>query len=111
MLLGSLPPKLGREVLEALEPGNCATVTDPFAAMRSGAGFPNDLVACPDTAGGVSQPTLLVASRNDGAVPFTHSETQAAAMPRARLLESSADSHLIWVAPDYPNIAKQIQQF
>jgi pimeloyl-ACP methyl ester carboxylesterase len=110
-LLASLTLKPGREVLASLEPADRATVTALFAAMRSGAGFLNDLAECPNTAGEVAQPTLLVATRNDGAVPFTHSETLAAAIPSARLLESTADTHLIWFSPDYPTIAQQIQQF
>lgn len=110
-LLGSLTLKSGRDVLATLEPADRATVTALFAGMRSGAGFLNDLAEYPDTAGEVAQPTLLVATRTDGAVPFTHSETLAAEIPRARLLESTADTHLIWYSPDYPTIAEEIQQF
>jgi pimeloyl-ACP methyl ester carboxylesterase len=110
-LLGGLTLKPVRELLAALEPADRDRVIALFAAMRSGAGFLNDLTICPDVAAEVAHPTLVIASRNDGAVPFAHSEALAAAIRRARLLESTADSHLIWFSPDYPMIAEQIQQF
>ncbi|WP_218021129.1 alpha/beta fold hydrolase [Nocardia crassostreae] len=110
-LLGSLTGKPVREVVSALTPADRAAVIALLRAMRSGTGFLNDLRECPDVAAQIAQPALVIASRNDGAVPFAHSEMLAAAIPRARLLESVADSHLIWFSADYPDIAGQIERF
>jgi pimeloyl-ACP methyl ester carboxylesterase len=111
LLLSSLTLKSARELLAALENADRATAIALFSAMRSGAGFINDLVDCPDAAAQIGQPTLVIGSRSDGAVPFSHSEALAATIPRARLLEIRADSHLIWFSTDYPRVAQQIQHF
>jgi pimeloyl-ACP methyl ester carboxylesterase len=49
----------------------------------------------------VCQPTLVVATRNDGGVPFAHAQSLAAAIRRAELVESRADSHFIWLGADW----------
>jgi pimeloyl-ACP methyl ester carboxylesterase len=41
----------------------------------------------------VTQPVLIVASRQDGGVPFGHAEALAASLPQAKLVESGASSH------------------
>ncbi|MBE1589564.1 alpha/beta fold hydrolase [Nonomuraea angiospora] len=62
-------------------------------------------------AGQVSQPTLVIATRNDRSAPFAHAEFSAAAIPNAELADTRADSHLIWFGPDYPHIAAKIRDF
>ncbi|MEV6866095.1 hypothetical protein AB0M44_34515 [Streptosporangium subroseum] len=42
-------------------------------------------------------------------MPFTHAESLAAAIPQAELVESRADSHMIWFGPDYPVVAAKIK--
>ncbi|WP_331733468.1 alpha/beta hydrolase (plasmid) [Streptomyces sp. NBC_00080] len=88
-----------------------------FTRMRSGHGFLNDLH---DFNGGpdlrclsadVEQPSLVIASRHDGAVPFAHAQALAAALRRAELLESLADSHFVWFGDDWPAIAARIRGF
>jgi len=59
----------------------------------------------------VTQPVLIVASRQDGGVPFGHAEALAASLPQAELVESGASSHFIWFGDDYPAIAETIRQF
>ena len=39
-------------------------------------------------------------------MPFAHAEALTAAIRQARLVESHADSHLIWLARDWPDIAE-----
>jgi pimeloyl-ACP methyl ester carboxylesterase len=65
----------------------------------------------PDCAARVSQPALIIASRHDRSVSFAHAKSLAAAMPRAELVTSQADSHMIWFGPDYPRIAARIGDF
>jgi hypothetical protein len=77
--------------------------------MRSGRGFLNDLNPNPDITGDVSQPTLVIATRNDGSVPFAHARSLTQAIPHATLVESQADSHFIWLGPDWPAIADTIR--
>ncbi|WP_433604869.1 alpha/beta fold hydrolase [Dactylosporangium sp. CA-139114] len=82
-----------------------------FGAMRSGRGFVRDLEPAPDLCGSVTQPALVVASRTDGGVPFTHAEALVAALPAADLVVSCAAGHFVWCSPDWPGIAEQIVAF
>jgi pimeloyl-ACP methyl ester carboxylesterase len=82
-----------------------------FAGMRSGRGFINDLRGAVDVTAQVTQPALIIASREDGGVPFAHAEALAASVPHATLVESGASSHFIWFGEDYPVIADTIRQF
>ncbi|HZD67536.1 MAG TPA: hypothetical protein VFA45_01015 [Actinomycetes bacterium] len=43
----------------------------------------------------VAQPALIIATRQDGGVPFVHAEALAAGLPHAELVESGASSHFI----------------
>jgi pimeloyl-ACP methyl ester carboxylesterase len=82
-----------------------------FSRMRSGRGFLNDLKSTPDVASQVTQPTLVIASPRDAAVPFAHAQSLATGIPRAELLASESTSHLIWCADDYPEVARRIRRF
>lgn len=111
LMLGSLSTRPVSEVLASLSAEHRATLVALFCRMRSGAGFRNDLRYGPGPAAGVAQPTLVIASRHDGAVPFAHAESLAAGIARAELLASEADTHFIWLAEDYPAIADRIRRF
>ncbi|MER6173630.1 alpha/beta fold hydrolase [Streptosporangium sp. NPDC001681] len=111
MMLGDLSTRPAREVLAALTPGDRATLIALFSLMRSGHGFRNDLRASAEETAQVTQPALVVATRNDGAVPFAHAESLMARLSRAELVESRAGSHFIWFADDYPAIADRIRDF
>ncbi|GAA5009855.1 alpha/beta fold hydrolase [Actinopolymorpha pittospori] len=82
-----------------------------FSRMRSGRGFRNDLRQVGTDGLEISQPTLVVASRKDGSVPFAHAESLVARIPNAVLVASEAASHFIWLGSDYPAIAEQISRF
>lgn len=99
MLLGALSTLPARQVVTALSAKDRATLIDLFSRMRSGRGFLNDLAATPHSAGKVTQPTLVIASRNDGAVPFAHTGALASTIQHSSLIESDADSHFICFSP------------
>lgn len=111
MLLGALSALPARQVVTALSAEGRTTLINLFSRMRSGRGFLNDLAARPNSAGRVTQPTLAIASRNDGAVPFAHAEALASTIQHSRLVESDADSHLIWFSPDWPVISRKVRDF
>ncbi len=111
MLLGALSVLPVRQVVTALSAEDRTTLIDLFSRMRSGRGFRNDLAATPDSAGTVTQPTLVVASRKDGAVPFAHAEALVSTIEHSSLIESDADTHFIWFSPDWPVISRQIRDF
>ncbi|XUL92087.1 alpha/beta fold hydrolase [Streptomyces galilaeus] len=106
-----------RDVVAELRPEDRTTLVALFSRMRSGRGFTRDLkeVAAPGDllrhAGRVSQPALVVATRQDAAVRFAHARALAAALPHSELLESLADSHLVWFGQDWPLISERIHAF
>lgn len=99
------------EVMAALGDEHRATLIALFSQMRSGRGFINDLRSTPDVTSEITQPTLVIASPRDGAVPFTHAESLAARINGAELIPSQANNHFIWLGDDYPAIADKIRSF
>jgi pimeloyl-ACP methyl ester carboxylesterase len=111
LLLGSLSTLPARSVLANLGAADRIALATLFSHMRSGRGFRNDLHTTPDVTAGIDQPTLVIATRHDRGVPFAHAEALTAAIRHATLVESHADSHLIWLARDWPDIAEKIRVF
>jgi pimeloyl-ACP methyl ester carboxylesterase len=111
LLLRDLSVLPAGQVLAGLSAAERATLAGLFTVMRSGRGFVADMLPVPDCAPQVSQPALVIATRQDRSVPFAHAESLVAAMPRAELVDSRADSHMIWLGADYPRIAARIRDF
>ncbi len=111
LLLGSLSTLPARNVMANLRAEDRVALATLFSRMRSGRGFLNDLHTTPDVTADVGQPTLVIATRHDRGVPFAHAQTLTTAIRHANLVESHADSHLIWLARDWPNIAETIRVF
>ncbi|MCX5051991.1 alpha/beta hydrolase [Streptomyces sp. NBC_00201] len=117
LLLRDLTTLSVREVVARLRPEQREELLILFSRMRSGRGFLNDiadLTAGPDLRlllAEVAQPSLVIASRQDRAVPFAHAQELTAALGRAVLVESRADSHLVWFADDWPAIASRVRDF
>ncbi|MFC6879507.1 MULTISPECIES: alpha/beta hydrolase [Actinomadura] len=107
-------------MLAGLPNADRAALLGLFGRMRSGAGFSNDMrvMAAPETAAHVTraaerlpQPALVIASRDDGSVSYAHARSLAGAIPRPRLLTSTAPSHMVWLGDDYPAISAAIAGF
>ncbi|MEU8038598.1 alpha/beta hydrolase [Streptosporangium sp. NPDC049078] len=111
LLLRDLSTRPVRQVMDGLSEHDQAELLALFTLMRSGAGFVNDMLPVPDCTTQVTQPALIIATRTDRSVPFTHAESLAAAISQAELVESRADGHMIWFAPDYPAITEKIKDF
>jgi pimeloyl-ACP methyl ester carboxylesterase len=56
-------------------------------------------------------PVLVVHSREDKSVPFTHAEWSLQNIPQARLCETGFTGHFIWVDPGYAKINAQMVAF
>ena len=111
VMLKSLSTRPVDEVVAALRPQDRALLLALFRQMRSGRGFVNDLRPTPDVTGQIDQPALVIATRFDGGVPFAHAQLLASTIRRAELIESRADSHFVWLGPDWPAIAERIKAF
>jgi pimeloyl-ACP methyl ester carboxylesterase len=59
----------------------------------------------------VEIPTLVIHSREDKSVPFSHAEWSLAHVPNADLCESGITGHFYWVGPDYPRIHQRLTAF
>jgi pimeloyl-ACP methyl ester carboxylesterase len=114
LLLRGLTTRPVGPVVAALTPEHRRLLLDLFARMSSGAGFTADLRAMAHPDGRtppVTQPALVIAAPDDGAVPFAHARCLLGAIPTARLVTSRAAGHFIWLGPDYPDIATTITGF
>ena len=111
LMLANLSTRPVGEVVAALRAEDRSMLLELFAQMRSGRGFLNDLRPTPDITAQIDQPTLVIASRTDRGVPFAHAQWFAGAIRHADLVESRADSHFVWLGPDWPEIAVRIRAF
>jgi pimeloyl-ACP methyl ester carboxylesterase len=111
LVLRSLSTRRAGEVVAALHPDDRVMLLALFANMRSGRGYLNDLLPTPDVTARIDQPTLVIATRTDRGVPFAHAQSLASTIRHAELVESRADSHFVWLGPDWPAIAERTQAF
>lgn len=59
----------------------------------------------------IEVPTLVIHSREDGSVPFSHAEWSLAHIPHAELCESGFTGHFYWVGPDYQRVSQRLVDF
>lgn len=111
LMMSGLSTRPVGEVLAALRAEDRDQLLALFAQMRSGRGFLNDLRPTPDVTARIDQPTLVIATRTDGGVPFAHAQSLASTIRNAQLVESRAHTHCVWLGPDWPAIAERIRLF
>lgn len=59
----------------------------------------------------VQVPTLVIHSREDKSVPFSHAEWSLAHISNAELFESGITGHFYWVGPDHQKVSQQLTTF
>ena len=59
----------------------------------------------------IQQPTLVVHSREDRAVPFSHAEWSLAHIAGTELVESGCTGHFYWVGPDFDRVSHSLAGF
>jgi len=120
LLMRDLTTRPVAEVVDDLCVADRAALIGLFSQMRSGHGFTNDIAHLADPraiqrrtvqATGLHQPAMIIATRQDGAVRYSHAQSIAAAVPDTRLITSTASTHLIWHSEDYPDIENLIRGF
>jgi pimeloyl-ACP methyl ester carboxylesterase len=84
-----------------------------FRGRSSRQGAVNDLAHTvgEDTLRSIRQPTLVIHSREDRAVPFSHAEWALKHIPQAELCEAGFTGHFFWVGPDFPHLYLRINEF
>lgn len=56
-------------------------------------------------------PTLIIHSREDKSVPFSHAEYALAQIPNAEFCEGGFTGHFLWIGPDYQRISQRLVEF
>jgi pimeloyl-ACP methyl ester carboxylesterase len=59
----------------------------------------------------ISQPTLVVHSREDNSVPFSHAEWSLENIPQAELCEVGFTGHFFWIGSDFERISQRMVAF
>ncbi len=59
----------------------------------------------------VHQPTLVIHSREDKSVPFSHAEWSLKNIPQAELCEAGFTGHFFWIGPDFQRISQRLVNF
>jgi pimeloyl-ACP methyl ester carboxylesterase len=107
--LSTLPAAV---VVDGLSHDERATLSELFTRMRSGRGFATDLeYARKPVTASVSQPTLIVAGANDGAVPLSQAECLEHRIVDATLKVADSTSHFLWFGPGSAEVADAIRTF
>ena len=107
--LSTQPPAM---TVDALSQEERATLAELFARMGSGHGFTTDLAfARQSTSATISQPTLVVASRNDRAVPLAQAESLNAHIETGTLMVAETNSHFLWFGPGSAEVTDRIRVF
>ena len=100
----------GQEAVRRLGP-DAEKMTEFLLRCESSRGFLVDLRTPTDVTDDVGQPTLILATRNDGAVSFDHAEHLAATIRHATLVEVDTPTHLLWLGEGSDHTAAAIQSF
>ncbi|MGE5072430.1 MAG: alpha/beta fold hydrolase [Anaerolineae bacterium] len=101
------------DVMRTLSPGDRQSICKFYQGHSSRRGALNDAthtVGAP-TLAAVHQPSLIVHSREDRSVPFTHAEWSMQHIPHAQLCEAGATGHFLWVGPDASRISSRLVTF
>jgi pimeloyl-ACP methyl ester carboxylesterase len=59
----------------------------------------------------ISQPTLVIHSREDRSVPFSHAQWLLENIPQAELCESGFTGHFFWIGPNFTSVCQQMTEF
>jgi pimeloyl-ACP methyl ester carboxylesterase len=59
----------------------------------------------------IRQPTLVIHSREDNSVPFSHAEWSLKNISQAELCEAGITGHFFWVDPNFEHISQRVVEF
>ena len=99
--------------LHLLSPEDIGTICRFYQRNSSRHGALNDLthVVRKDLLQRIHVPTLVVHSRDDKSVPFSHAEWSLANVSNAQFCESGFTGHFYWVGSDYQRVSQQLIAF
>lgn len=80
-------------------------------SSRKGALSDNTHTVGADLLQSVRQPTLVVHSREDNSVPFSHAEWSLEHIPQSQLCEAGITGHFFWVDPEFGRVSQRMVAF
>ncbi|HLO33629.1 MAG TPA: alpha/beta hydrolase [Anaerolineales bacterium] len=101
------------EVLHHLTPKDIEAICRFYQGRSSRAGALNDFAHTveKELLQSILAPTLVIHSREDKSVPFSHAEWSLAHIPNSKLCESGLTGHFYWVGPDYQRVSQELVSF
>jgi pimeloyl-ACP methyl ester carboxylesterase len=101
------------EALSKLSPEGIESIRRFYQGQSSRWGALNDAAHTvgKDLLKAISVPVLVIHSREDRSVPFSHAEWSLQHLSRATLCEAGGTGHFIWVGPEYQAISQQMIAF
>lgn len=104
-----------REVKKLMRPEDLVEFGQMIGRQRSGRGFMLDLSQCSQIEDfeltHIRCPALILHSRHDAAVPFSHAERAERRIERSELCASDAWGHLIWLGEGKENVYGKWREF
>jgi pimeloyl-ACP methyl ester carboxylesterase len=82
-----------------------------ISESRSGSGFLADMKHRSGDLSRITAPALIIHSRFDGSVDFSHAEYSAQHIPHAELFAAPAESHFMWFGPAGVDIEVKLTEF
>jgi pimeloyl-ACP methyl ester carboxylesterase len=101
------------DVLRQLTSEDIQKICRFYQGRSSRAGAMNDLghTVGDEVLQKIQVPTLVIHSREDKSVPFTHAEWALSHIRNAELCESGVTGHFYWLGPDYRRVSQQLTTF
>lgn len=110
-LMENLTTLDAKAIVNALNEEQLHNMRQFVETQRSGAGFMNDIHHDSGDLGAIQAPTLIVFSKYDGTIPYSHVEYAMNRIPQAELCLTEDDSHLMWFSPHYSETRSHLLDF
>ena len=101
------------DALKQLSAADLQDISRFYRGRSSRQGALNDFTHAlgSEALGSIHQPTLVIHSREDRAVPFSQAKWSLAHLPQAELCEAGCTGHFFWVGPDFARIEQRLISF
>jgi pimeloyl-ACP methyl ester carboxylesterase len=110
-MMGNLTTLDVNQVMSRMTAEQQALALKYITECRSGSGFVADMKHRSGDLSRITAPTLIIHSRFDGSVDFSHAEYAAQRIQKAELFDAPAESHLMWFGPAGTDIESKLIEF
>lgn len=110
-LMESLTTQDAKAVVAALDNEQLLAMKHFVETQRSGSGFMNDIHHASGDLASIEAQTLIIFSKYDGTIPYSHVDYAMSRIPHAELCLTEAESHLMWFSPHYAEARSRMLHF